>query len=107
MQIIKYKDKLNIEGTGKPVVEDPKKANIVRYAKNKLQSNPTILAKMAGKEGFHLSHLSLFELDSLKNLLNGQKVVKEIFSKNKNTSDLFIFLIENSLIDFSFHPFIK
>ena len=63
-----HKDKLNIEGTGKPVVEDPKKANIVRYAKNKLQSNPIILAKMAGKGGFQLSHLSLTELDSLKNL---------------------------------------
>jgi len=63
-----HKDKLNIEGTGKPVVEDPKKGNIVRYAKNKLQSNPTILAKMAGTDGYHLSHLSLTELDSLKNL---------------------------------------
>ena len=63
-----HKDKLNIEGTGKPVVEDTKKGNIVKYARNKLQSNPTILAKMAGKEGYHLSHLSLTELDSLKNL---------------------------------------
>ena len=54
----KYKDQLNIEGTGKPVVEDPKTANKIRYAKKKLQSNPTILAKMAGGEGFHLSHLS-------------------------------------------------
>ena len=48
-----------------------------------------------------------FNLDSLKILFNGQKLVKDIFDKNKNTSDLFIFLIENSLIDFSFHPFIK
>jgi len=64
----KYKNQLNIEGKGKPVVEDPRKGNIVRYAKNKLQSNTTILAKMAGEEGLHLSHLSLTELDSLKNL---------------------------------------
>jgi len=44
------------------------KGNMVRYAKMSLQSNPSILTKMAGKEGLHLSHLSLTELDSLKNL---------------------------------------
>jgi len=48
-----------------------------------------------------------FNLDSLKNLLNGQKLVKDIFESNEDTSNLFNFLIENSLIDFSFHPFIK
>ena len=48
-----------------------------------------------------------FNLDSLKNLLNGQKFVKDIFENNKDTSNLFTFLIENSLIDFSFHPFVK
>jgi len=63
-----HKDKLDIEGKGKPVVEDFNKSNKVRYAKNKLQSNTTILAKMAGTDGYHLSHLSLTELDSLKNL---------------------------------------
>jgi len=46
-----------------------------------------------------------FNLDSLKNLLNGQKLVKDIFESNEDTSNLFNFLIENSLIDFSFHPF--
>ena len=48
-----------------------------------------------------------FNLNSLKNLLNGQKLIKDIFESNEDTSNLFNFLIENSLIDFSFHPFIK
>ena len=48
-----------------------------------------------------------FNLDSLKKLLKGQKLVKDIFENNKDTSDLFTLLIENSLIDFSFHPFTK
>jgi len=46
-----------------------------------------------------------FNLNSLKNLLNGQKLIKDIFESNEDTSNLFNFLIENSLIDFSFHPF--
>ena len=46
-------------------------------------------------------------LDSLKKLLNGQEIVKDIFENNKDTSDLFTFLIENALIDFSFHSFKK
>ena len=48
-----------------------------------------------------------FNLDSLKNLLKGQKLVKDIFENNIDTSDLFTFLIENALIDFSFHSFKK
>ena len=76
-------------------------ANIVSYAnKNNL--------KIINKRTSSIISFNLpkdFNLESLKNLLNGQKLVKDIFKNNKDASDLFIFLIENSLIDFSFHPF--
>ena len=50
------------------VNKSKQKKNKVRLIKMTLQSNPQILKKMAGTEGYHLSHLSLNELDSLKNL---------------------------------------
>jgi hypothetical protein len=50
------------------VNKSKQKKNKIRLDKMKLQSNPQILKKMAGKEGLQLSHLSLTELDSLKNL---------------------------------------
>jgi len=50
------------------VNKSKQKKNKVRSDKMNLQSNTTILKKMAGTEGYHLSHLSLTELDSLKNL---------------------------------------
>ena len=42
---------------------------------------------------------------NLENLFKGNKLIKDLFISNKNTDDFFTFLIENSLIDFSYHPF--
>ena len=82
----------------------------IKYSLDKSYEINDNILKITNKRTSSIISLNLpkhFNLDSLKNLLKGQKLVKDIFENNKDTSDLFTFLIENSLIDFSFHPFIK
>ena len=67
-ELEKYKGKLNFKTVGKSILEDASKKNKVRQARDLARSNPTIFRKMSGKDGLQLSHLSLDELDSLKNL---------------------------------------
>jgi hypothetical protein len=67
-ELEKYEGKLNFKTTGKSILEDASKKNKARQAKDLARSNPSILTKIAGKEGYQLSHLSLGELDTLKNL---------------------------------------
>ena len=67
-ELEKYEGKLNFKTSGKPILEDASKKNKVRQARDLARSNPTIFRKMSGKEGYQLAHLSLDELDSLKNL---------------------------------------
>jgi len=67
-ELEKYEGKLNFKTSGKSILEDASKKNKVRQAKDLARSNPTIFRKMSGKDGYQLSHLSLNELDSLKNL---------------------------------------
>jgi len=64
----KYGDKLKYKSTGKKRIEDTSKYTEVRKAKDLKRSNPAILNKISGKKGLQLSHLSLGELDTLKNL---------------------------------------
>ena len=64
----KYKDKLKIKGAGKKRIVPVTQAYYDRRARELAKSNPTILKKLSGKGGYQLSHLSLSELDSLKNL---------------------------------------
>jgi len=64
----KYKDKLEIKGAGKKRIVPVTQAYYDRRARELAKSNPTILKKLSGKGGYQLSHLSLSELDSLKNL---------------------------------------
>ena len=82
----------------------------VKYSLDKSYEINDNILKITNKRTSSIISFNLpihFNLDSLKNLLNGQKLVKDIFKNNIDTAELFIFLIENSLIDFSFHPFIK
>ena len=67
-ELKKYEGKLNFKTRGKPVLEEQSKYSKIRKAKDLARSNPAILNKLAGKEGLQLSHLSLGELDTLKNL---------------------------------------
>ena len=67
-ELKKFKGKLKFKKTGKDILEDKSKKNLARQAKDLARSNPGILTKLAGKDGFQLSHLSLGELDTLKNL---------------------------------------
>ena len=53
----KYKDKLNIEGTGRPVVENPKKGNIVRSDKIKKVQGSNISMIGQGQTGAQFSHV--------------------------------------------------
>jgi len=64
----KYGDKLKYKSTGKKRIEDTAKYTEARKAKDLYRSNPAILNKLAGKDGLQLAHLSLGELDTLKNL---------------------------------------
>jgi hypothetical protein len=64
----KYGDKLKYKSAGKKRIEDTAKYTEARKAKDLYRSNPAILNKLAGKEGLQLAHLSLGELDTLKNL---------------------------------------
>jgi len=64
----KYKDKLKIKGAGKKRIVPVTQAYYDRRARELAKSNPTILKKLSGKGGYQLSHLSLSELDTLKNL---------------------------------------
>tara|TARA_B100000029_G_C17576090_1_gene958195 strand:- start:77 stop:1285 length:1209 start_codon:yes stop_codon:yes gene_type:complete len=41
----------------------------------------------------------------LETLFKGDRLIKDILIANKNTDEFFNFLIENSLIDFSYNPF--
>ena len=82
----------------------------VKYSLDKSYEINENILKIINKKTSSIISFNLplhFNLDSLKNLLNGQKLVKDIFENNIDTADLFTFLIENYLIDFSFHPFIK
>jgi len=67
-ELKKYEGKLKFKTTGKPILEDKSKKNLARQTKDLARSNPGILTKIAGKDGYQLSHLSLGELDTLKNL---------------------------------------
>jgi len=64
----KYGDKLKYKSAGKKRIEDTAKYTEARKTKDLYRSNPAILNKLAGKEGLQLAHLSLGELDTLKNL---------------------------------------
>jgi hypothetical protein len=64
----KYGDKLKYKSTGKKRIVPVTQAYYDRRARELAKSNPTILKKLSGKGGYQLSHLSLSELDSLKNL---------------------------------------
>ena len=64
----KYGDKLKYKSTGKKRIVPVTQAYYDRRARELAKSNPTILKKLSGKEGYQLSHLSLSELDTLKNL---------------------------------------
>ena len=64
----KYGDKLKYKSTGKKRIVPVTQAYYDRRSKELAKSNPTILKKLSGKGGYQLSHLSLSELDSLKNL---------------------------------------
>ena len=82
----------------------------VKYSLDKSYEINDNILKITNKRTSSIISFNLpihFNLDNLENLLNGKKLVKDIFKNNKDTSDFFIFLIENALIDFSFHPFIK
>jgi len=67
-ELDKYRKDLKFKTTGKPVLEEQSKYSKIRKAKDLARSNPAILNKLAGKKGLQLSHLSLGELDTLKNL---------------------------------------
>ena len=67
-ELDKFGDKLKFKTTGKAVLEEQSKYTEARKAKDLYRSNPAILNKLAGKEGLQLAHLSLGELDTLKNL---------------------------------------
>jgi len=67
-ELKKYEGKLKFKKTGKAVLEERSKYSEARKARDLARSNPSILNKLAGKNGFQLSHLSLGELDTLKNL---------------------------------------
>ena len=64
----KYGDKLKYKSAGKKRIVPVTKAYYDRRARELAKSNPTILKKLSGKGGYQLSHLSLSELDTLKNL---------------------------------------
>ena len=64
----KYGDKLKYKSTGKKRIVPQTQAYYDRRARELAKSNPTILKKISGKDGLQLSHLSLSELDTLKNL---------------------------------------
>ena len=64
----KYGDKLKYKSTGKKRIVPVTQAYYDRRARELAKSNPTILKKLSGKGGYQLSHLSLSELDTLKNL---------------------------------------
>jgi len=67
-ELDKYRKDLKFKTTGKPVLEEQSKYSKIRKAKDLARSNPAILNKLGGKKGLQLSHLSLGELDTLKNL---------------------------------------
>ena len=64
----KYGDKLKYKARKKKRIVPATQAYYDRRARELAKSNPTILKKLSGKDGYQLSHLSLSELDSLKNL---------------------------------------
>jgi hypothetical protein len=64
----KYGDKLKYKSAGKKRIVPVTQAYYDRRARELSKSNPTILKKLSGKGGYQLSHLSLSELDTLKNL---------------------------------------
>ena len=64
----KYGDKLKYKSAGKKRIVPVTQAYYDRRARELAKSNPTILKKLSGKGGYQLSHLSLSELDTLKNL---------------------------------------
>ena len=64
----KYGDKLKYKARKKKRIVPQTQAYYDRRTRELAKSNPTILKKLSGKDGYQLSHLSLSELDSLKNL---------------------------------------
>jgi len=89
-ELKKYEGKLNFKSVGKSILEDASKKNKARQAKDLARSNPTIFRKMSGKDGYQLSHLSLDELDSLKNLgyLPANVNIKSYFPFEKKIVDI-------------------
>ena len=82
----------------------------VKYSLDKSYEINDNILKITNKRTSSIISFNLpiyINLNSLIKLLNGQEIVKDIFENNKDTSDLFTFLIENALIDFSFHSFKK
>ena len=67
-ELDKYRKQLKFKTEGKPVLEEKSKYAEARIKKDIERSNPQILRKITGKDGYQLSHLSLGELDTLKNL---------------------------------------
>ena len=67
-ELDKYRKELKFKTEGKPVLEEKSKYAEARIKKDIERSNPQILRKITGKDGYQLSHLSLGELDTLKNL---------------------------------------
>ena len=86
----KYGDKLKYKSTGKKRIVPVTQAYYDRRARELAKSNPTILKKLSGKGGYQLSHLSLSELDSLKNLgyLPAEINVKQYFPFEKKIVDI-------------------
>jgi len=103
-ELKKYEGKLNFKTTGKSILEDASKKNKARQAKDLARSNPSILTKIAGKEGYQLSHLSLGELDTLKNLgyLPANINIDQYHPFEKK-----IVAISKDIYDIQYHPFEK
>ena len=64
----KYGDKLKYKARKKKRIVPQTQAYYDRRTRELAKSNPTILKKLSGKDGYQLSDLYLSELDSLKNL---------------------------------------
>ena len=102
----KYGDKLKYKSTGKKRIVPVTQAYYDRRARELAKSNPTILKKLSGKAGYQLSHLSLSELDTLKNLgyLPAEINLKQYFPFEKKIveiSQLFFSQKENTVLNLS------
>ena len=86
----KYGDKLKYKARKKKRIVPQTQAYYDRRARELAKSNPTILKKLSGKGGYQLSHLSLSELDTLKNLgyLPAEINVKQYFPFEKKIVEI-------------------